>query len=126
MGFRAVFEAVTVRIDFVTTDLANLRSTYFFFKARTEGGKFLACSCCFLVIKFDADFLTAPGAIGVVGGGGAGVVGPGFLTLLSLPFSLVASSSLETLETAFEGMLARLKWSSSGGSKFVPEIVEIC
>jgi hypothetical protein len=33
----------TGRIDLVTTDLANRRSTYFFFKARTDGGRFLDC-----------------------------------------------------------------------------------
>jgi hypothetical protein len=71
-----------------------------------------------LVRRFEADFLTAPGAMAVVGVDGAeGVDVAADFFGFSLPFSLLASSSLEA---ALEGTLARLKWSSSGGSKLVP------
>ena len=109
----------TGRIEFVTTDLANSRSAYFFFKARTDAGKFLLCCCCccfcFVMMLFDADFRTAPGAIGVVGCDFFAEID----AFLSLPLSLVASSSLE-LPTS--GKLTRLKWSSSGGRRLVPEM----
>jgi len=67
----------------------------------------------------EADFRTDPGAIVGVGAGVFVVdaAGVGFLDF-SLPFSLPFSSSLET---TLGGTVARLKWSSSGGNKLVPE-----
>ena len=128
-GFDIGVDDVTVRIDFVTTERTSRRSTYFFCKARTDGGKSFACCCCFLVNKLEADFRTEPGAIGVVGVGvdvaAVGVVVVELLTAFrgfSFPFSLPPSSSLEA---ALEGMLARLKWSNSGGKRFVPKVTKL-
>lgn len=132
-GFDIGVDDVTVRIDFVTTDRTSRRSTYFFCKALTDGGKSFACCCCFLVNKFEADFRTDPGAIVVVVVGvDAAVVDVVVVAVVELltvfrgfsfPFSLPPSSSLET---TLEGMLARLKWSNSGGNRLVPVVTRYC
>ncbi len=69
-----------------------------------EGGKFLDCCCCFLDIRFEADFRTAPGAI-------VGVVVKAFLAeaTFSLPFSLLGVSSSLDKAAEHSGKLTRLK-----------------
>ena len=115
-----------------------------------ESGNFLdccCCCCCFLNIRLlEADFRTAPGAIvgvvavfiavDVVGVFLAGVVVVvvdsnfldgvvdvavgNFLVVadFSFPLSLLTASS--SLDKTGSEKLARLKWSNSGGKRFVP------